>query len=122
MSKKGQIFRNHSSNFKISAIMDMRENHLGIRETGRKYGVHHSVIQNWERIYIEEGAEGLMKERRGRACKESGTRKGRPPKLEKRVEEDLIAENQRLRMEIEYLKKLDALVQKRIQEEKKKQR
>ena len=31
-------------------------------------------------------------------------------KLDKKVEEDLIAENQRLRMEIEYLKKLSALV------------
>ena len=58
-----------------------------------------------------------MKERRGRACKESGTRKGRPPKLNKKVEEDLIAENQRLRqllqdtqMEVDYLKKLSALV------------
>ena len=70
---------------------------------------------------MEEGAEGLMKERRGRTCSASGTRKGRPPKLDKKVEEDLIAENQRLRMEIEYLKKLDALVQKRLQEEKKKQ-
>lgn len=70
-------------------------------------------MQRWERIYLEEGAEGLMKERRGRA------RKGRPPKLDKKVEEDLIAENQRLRMEIEYLKKLDALVQKRKQSEKK---
>jgi regulator of replication initiation timing len=62
-----------------------------------------------------------MKERRGRACAASGARKGRAPKLDKKVEEDLIAENQRLRMEIEYLKKLDALVQKRLQEEKKKQ-
>ena len=34
----------------------------------------------------------------------------RPPKLDKKVEEDLIAENQRLRMEIEYIKKLSALV------------
>lgn len=51
-----------------------------------------------------------MKERRGRACKASGTRKGGAPKLDKKVEEDLIAENQRLRMEIEYLKKLSALV------------
>ena len=49
-------------------------------------------------------------------------KRGRPPKLDKQVEEDLITENQRLRMEIEYLKKLDALVQKRLQEEKKKQR
>jgi transposase len=61
-----------------------------------------------------------MKERRGKACSSSGTRKGRPPKLDKKVEEDLIAENQRLRMEIDYLKKLNALVLKREQEEKKK--
>ena len=49
-------------------------------------------------------ADGLMKERRGRVCRASGTRKGRPPKLDKKEEEDLIAENQRLKMEIEYLK------------------
>ncbi len=110
MAKKGQLFKTHSPEFKISVIMDMRNNHLGIRETGRKYHVDHSVILKWERIFLEEGAEGLMKERRGRACKESGTQKGRPHKLDKQVEEDLIAENQRLRMEIDYLKKLSALV------------
>lgn len=38
-----------------------------------------------------------MKERRGKACAASGTGKGRPPKLDPKVEEDLIAENQRLR-------------------------
>ena len=97
--------------------MDMREHHLGYCETARKYdlgdpqkGSSVHILQRWERIFLEEGAEGLMKERRGRACKESGTRKGRPPKLDKKVEEDLIAENQRLRMEIDYLKKLSALV------------
>jgi transposase len=37
-------------------------------------------------------------------------RKGRPPKFDKKVEEDLIAENQRLRAEVDYLKKLNALV------------
>ena len=110
MAKKGQIFKSYSPEFKISVIMDLRENHLGLRETERKYHVQHSVILKWERIFLEEGAEGLMKERRGRACKASGTQKGRPPKLDKQVEEDLIAENQRLRMEIEYLKKLSALV------------
>ena len=41
-------------------------------------------------------------------------------KLNKDIEEDLIAENQRLRMENEYLKKLNALVQKRIKRENKK--
>ena len=60
--------------------------------------------------YLEEGEEALLAERRGRACAASGTQKGRKPKLDKQVEEDLIAENQRLRMEIDYLKKLNALV------------
>ena len=110
MAKKGEKFRKHSPEFKLSVIMDMRENHLGLNETERKYNISHSVIAKWERIFLEEGAEGLMKERRGRACKAGGTRKGRPPKLDKKVEEDLIAENQRLRMENEYLKKLSALV------------
>ena len=128
MSKKGQIQRKYSSEFKIRVIIDMRENHMSFRETARKYNLvvqseasAATMVQKWERIYLEEGAEGLMKERRGRACKASGSNKGRPPKLNKKVEEDLIAENQRLRMEIEYLKKLDALVQKRLEEEKRRQ-
>ena len=40
---------------------------------------------------------------------------------EEKIEEDLIAENQRLRMENEYLKKLSALVRKRMLKEEKKQ-
>ena len=128
MAKKGQIQRKYSTEFKISVIVDMREHHLSYRETVRKYlqGVSPTsaigTIQRWERIYLEEGAEGLMKERRGRACSASGTRKGRPPKLDKKVEEDLIAENQRLRMEIEYLKKLSALVLAEERENGKKQK
>ena len=129
MAKKGTIQQKYSAEFKIGVIMDMREHHMGYRETVRKYwdvskgqeANYKNAVQRWERIYLEEGAEGLMKERRGRAGAASGTKKGRPPKLDKKVEEDLIAENQRLRMEIEYLKKLDALVQKRLHKERKKQ-
>ena len=121
MAKKGQKYRKPSPEFKLSVIMDMRENHLGIMETERKYDVKHDVISKWERIFLEEGAEGLMKERRGRASKVDGIAKGRPPKLDKKIEEDLIAENQRLRMENEYLKKLSALVRKRMLKEEKKQ-
>ena len=117
MAKKGQQQRKYSAEFKIGVIIDMREHRLGYNETIRKYqlggiqtGGARNMLRRWERIFLEEGAEGLMKERRGRACAASGTRKGRPPKLDPKVEEDLIAENQRLRMEIEYLKKLSALV------------
>ena len=97
--------------------MDMREHHLGYCETARKYNIGDPklggavhTIQRWERIFLEEGAKGLMKERRGRGNPLSDKKRGRQPKLDKKVEEDLIAENQRLRMEIEYLKKLSALV------------
>ena len=111
MAKKGQKFKNYSAEYKLNVILDMREHRLGYTETARKYDIlDYKVIQRWERIFLEEGAEGLMKERRGRACAASGTKKGRPPKLDPKIEEDLIAENQRLRMEIEYLKKLSALV------------
>ena len=117
MAKKGQKQKKYSTEFKISVILDMREHHMSYNETVRKYclgkqesGGPRQMLQRWERIYLEEGAEGLMKERRGRACAASGARRGRPPKLDKKVEEDLIAENQRLRMEIEYLKKLSTLV------------
>ena len=115
MAKKGQKFKKYSPELKLAVILDMRENHLGYRETMRKYfpeleGKNYAFLQKWERIYLEEGAEGLMKERRGKASSSDGVRKGRAPKLDKRTEEDLIAENQRLRMEIEYLKKLSALV------------
>ena len=118
MGKLGRKNRCYSAEFKIGVIMDMQEHRLGYRETARKYWDvsnrqeinYVNAVKRWERIFLEEGAEGLMKERRGKACAASGTRKGRPPKLDPKVEEDLIAENQRLRMEIEYLKKLSALV------------
>ena len=114
MSKTGRKNKNYSPDFKIRVIMDMREHHLNYHETVRKYklgndqsGGARRMLQRWERIFLEEGTEGLMKERRGKSY---GSKKGRPPKLDRKVEEDLIAENQRLRMEIEYLKKLSALV------------
>jgi len=110
MGKTGKKRKSYSAEFKIGVIMDMREHRLGYNETIRKYqlggvqsGGARNMLRRWERIFLEEGAEGLMKERRG-------AKEGRPPKLDPKVEEDLIAENQRLRMEIEYIKKLSALV------------
>ena len=89
----------------------MRAEHLSCSEAAKRFEVQSKTqVARWERIYLEEGKEALLLERRGRACAASGTQKGRKTKLDKQVEEDLIAENQRLRMEIDYLKKLRALV------------
>jgi transposase-like protein len=83
-----------SGKFKQTVIEDIRQNQLSYRGAMRKYGIGGKMsIQKWERIYLEEGPEGLSIERRGRGSP------GRPPKLDKQVEKDLIAENQRLRAE-----------------------
>lgn len=37
MSKKEQIYKKYSPEFKLCVIIDMRENRLGYRETARKY-------------------------------------------------------------------------------------
>lgn len=108
---KGVTNKRYTGEFKEQVIKDLLENRLAVREVMRTYHINdHKVIERWERIYLEEGPEGLYVERRGQASAASGTQKGRKPKLEKRVEEDLIEENQRLRAENAYLKNLQALV------------
>ena len=106
MRKKGTKNKKYSPEFKLSVILDMREHHLSYQETVRRYelgkidsGGARQMLQRWERKYLEEGIEGLEKDKRGRPTV-NGKKRGRPPKLDKQVEEDLIAENQRLRMEI----------------------
>ena len=87
-------------------IETMKKEHLSIYAAMQEFGISdHKIIERWERIYLEEGPEGLAIERRGRSSK------GRPPKqLPKQVEEDLLTEVQRLRAENDYLKNLQALV------------
>lgn len=92
----------------------MRSENLWFKETRKRFGIcGHHAIQDWERIYLIEGAAGLYVERRGRKSS------GQPAKLPKQLEKDLLAENQRLRMEIDHLKKLNALVSKEEQQNKK---
>ena len=92
----------------------MREK-LSFTEVARRFDVTgHERVRQWERIYLTEGAEGLYIERRGHGSK------GRPSKLPKAVEEDLLAEVQRLRAENAYLKKMQALVLERERRQQKK--
>ena len=97
--------KKYTPEFKKLVVETMLKGKLGYSETAERFEIRHKRVQDWERIYLEEGPEGLAIERRGRSSK------GRPPKqLPKQVEEDLLAEVQRLRAENEYLKNLQALV------------
>ena len=116
---KGVTNARYRGDYKCKVVKNIQKNQLTQNQASEKYEVKRSVIARWERIYLEEGAQGLYIERRGRASAASGTQKGRPTKLPKQVEEDLITENQRLRAENDYLKNLHALVSERQQREKK---
>ena len=111
---KGIPNKRYTPEFKKMVIETMREEKLSYSETERRFGVVRSRITAWERIYLEEGPEGFTVERRGRGSK------GRPRKLPNDVEEDLLAEVQRLRAENAYLKNLQALVLERERRQRKK--
>ena len=102
---KGVANKRYTPEFKKLVIETMQEEKLSYSEICRGFEVNsRDRIKSWERIYLEEGPEGFAVERRGRGST------GRPKKLPKDVEEDLLAEVQRLRAENDYLKNLQALV------------
>ena len=115
---KGMPNKRYTPEFKKQVMETKLEEKLSYSETARRFGVSdHHRIQDWERIYLTEGPEGFAVERRGRKPKGSLNKQ-----LPKQVEEDLLAEVQRLRAENEYLKNLQALVLERERRQGKKPR
>ena len=102
---RGKPNKRYTPEFKKMVVETMEKEQLSIYATMQEFGINdHKIIERWERIYLEEGPEGLAIKRRGRGST------GRPKKLPKEAEEDLLAEVQRLRAENDYLKNLQALV------------
>jgi transposase len=103
----------YSGDFKVEVVEYMHRNGASMRQTAAHFNIPSvQSVSDWERIYYEEGKEALYEERRGRASK-MGTKKKKKRVSPIQQNEDLLAEVQRLRMENEYLKKLNALVQER---------
>ena len=114
---KGVPNKRYTAEFKKQVIETMRQEGLSYSETSRRFEINsHRRVQDWERIYLSEGPDSFAIERRGRGST------GRPRKLPKEVEEDLLAEVQRLRAENEYLKNLQALVLKDERRQRRKRR
>ena len=97
---------------KVHILKYMNENHLSCKETSIQFGISGScTVWEWERRYLEEGMSGLENKKKDRKPR---TPKPKPPKT--RLEE-LEEENLNLRIENEYLKKLNALVAEREKRE-----
>ena len=112
---KGVPNKRYTGEFKQMVVETMMREKISYCEAARRFEIsNHHRVASWERIYLTEGPEILYIERRGRNSK------GRPRKLPKEVEDDLLKEVQRLRAENEYLKKLQALVMERKQSQLKK--
>lgn len=106
----------YSGDFKKNVIEYMHKNHLSASEAACYFKLGCvATITKWERIYNEKGIQALYEEKRGR--KKKMKLKSTKNKSANVTEKDLLKENERLRMENAYLKKLQALVQQKSKSE-----
>jgi len=122
--KEGLLSRNRRSQqqnftgkFKLNVLEYMEENNLSYTQTAAIFCIDVVTVSRWARRYREEGAEALFKDNYGRNMLMTDKGDRRPSKAEGETGENLREEIERLRMENAYLKKLNALIQERVQRE-----
>ncbi len=98
--------------------MHKRQNGVSLRETAAYFGIpDEGVIRTWERLYSAQSIEGLTPKPRGRPPMKKDKHKVSKSQTPATEHELLLAENERLRAEVAYLKKLRALVEERVARE-----
>lgn len=113
-----RVNRYYTPEFKKEVIEYRWEHGLSLIQTAAQFQIpDHGIIYQWERRYLKKGISGLLPQKKGRPSIMPGK-----PKKEKDLTrlEQLESENAQLRMENEFLKKLDALVQQRKKQQRKK--
>ncbi len=117
----------YSGDFKVSVVEYMHNTGTSLNQTAKHFNIHsRKTISKWEQVYNEKGKDALYHKNRLGRPPAMGKKQGKPKeesteksKSEKKSYEELEAEVEDLRMENEYLKKLNALVQEREKSEKK---
>ena len=100
----------YSVQFKLDVLHFKKQTGASYQDTAIEFKMNNpSLIANWQRIFLEEGVEGLKPKQKGRPSM-SKKRNVKPVKQEKKMsrEEELERENELLRLEVAYLKKLKA--------------
>lgn len=107
-------FSRYSAEFKLSVLHRMRHEDLSARQAITLFDIRGGagVVREWERQYHEGGFQALKPKARGRP-KMPTAEPPKPslPQTEKSTLEQLLKENEYLRAEVAYLKKLRALRQ-----------
>jgi transposase len=115
----------YGAEFKLSVLKHMWDNHLSITQVAARFDIRsHSAVGMWERAYRDGGIEALTSRRRGtrNLMVMEVPNSDSPPDTDQRSREELVAEVDQLRMELAYLKKLEALVQTQPQQAPQKKR
>ena len=100
----------YKAQFKLSILQHMWENGLSYKKTAAVFNTHPSSVATWESRYRTGGMEGLDRPNsHARQMKKPSTKPDKPDA--ERTRDELLKENEYLRMEVEVLKKLQALVQ-----------
>lgn len=108
-------FGHYDAQFKLGVLRRMWQEELSCRQAAALFDLRggHSVVSTWERQYHEGGVDALKPKPRGHPKRMTAPK---PPETtpshadDARTLQALRKENEYLRAEVAYLKKLDALV------------
>ena len=108
-------YTNYSAQFKLDVLNYMIEHGMSLRETAAIFNISSpSTLNSWQKQFEAKGFDALQSKKKGRPSMKKEMKKETKKQLKQTpVEgspEALQAEIDRLRMENEYLKKLNALV------------
>nr|WP_254908661.1 IS3 family transposase [Halomonas citrativorans] len=105
-------FCRYSAEFKLSVLQRMRQEDLSVRQAMTLFDIRGGtgIVRRWESQYHEGGFQALEPKARGRSTKMPPAKPPKPslPLTEKSSLEQLLQENEYLRAEVAYLKKLKA--------------
>lgn len=105
----------YDARFKLSVLESMWDDDLSYGQVSAKFNIRDQcAVSKWLRDYQSGGISALMPRSKGRSQSMSDSKDTKPaplPSEDQRTREQLLEENMDLRMEIDYLKKLDALIQ-----------
>ena len=105
--------QSYSIDFKLKVLKKIKAKSLSISEACLEFNIPtKSTIFKWQKDFTTFGIEGLKPKPKGRP-KSMSDYKRKKRKSDKPLtrEEELLLENEALRCELEYLKKLQALIQ-----------